>query len=374
MTAPVPPPTPGRFTRRSFVRLTLGGSIGLTLACTAPQSTPTPGLAKPAPTTSLAPTAAVAKRPLDVVKRGNLRGVAFGAAIAKARGYFEEMGIQDEEILFQAGLQMTQAMAAGEIEVAVSSTTAAFFNAIAQGARQPFVFDSQRYERGDTSSMIVLRPDLVDSIRRIADLRGRKNAASTPFKDGGSYFVAHKMFQANGLELEDAEWVQLPFPDMLPALANKSIDAAWIIEPFITLGQQRDLLVPWLALGDFDPGYQSGGIVYSERFIKERTDVARRWGLANVRGLRDYNDFLKGKTRDAIAPILLAHTGLAPELLDKVGWARTDPDGRLNVDSIMEAQALLREWGKISQVVPAEQIVDRQFAEYALQQLGPYRG
>ena len=40
----------------------------------------------------------------------------------------------------------------------------------------------------------------------------------------------------------------------------------------------------------------------------------------------------------------------------------------------MDAQRQLVEWDTLSQAQPVELVVDNQFAEYALQQLGPYRG
>ena len=363
--------------RRDFLGLAAGGMLGLGLSCTSPA--PSPAAQPPAgPTRAGSPSPGVAapavSRPLDVVKRGNLRGIAFGAAVAKARGYFEEVGIQDDEIIFGSGAEQTQAIAAGQIEVANSSNTAAFFNAVARGLKQAFVFDTWHLERGDKSYMVVLRPDLVGAIKDISDLRGRMNAISTPLRDGGATFQAKKMLETHGLTFDDATWERFGFPDMLTALGNQAVDAAWMIEPFITLGRQRNLLVPWLSLGDYDPGAQIAGVVYSERFMTERTDVARRWGVAHVRGQRDYNDFLKGKNRDVIGPILAAHTGLAPEVVEQVGWTPGHPDGRLNVDSLMDAQRQLLEWGTIQQVLPVDQVVNHQFVDYAVQQLGPYQG
>jgi NitT/TauT family transport system substrate-binding protein len=363
-----------RQTRRGFVRLALGGAVGLAAGC-APTAAPAP--TKPAASAtapaSPAPSAppATSGRPLDVVQRGNLRGITFAAAIAKARSYFEAEGIDDQETIFGSGAEQTQAMAAGQIEVAASSNTAAFFNAIARGLRQPFVLDNWHLEPDDHSYMVVIRPDLVDTIKQIADLKGRPNATSTPLRDGGSNFQAELMLRASGVGFDEVPWERLSFPDMLTAFANKSIDAAWMIEPFITLGKQRDLLAPWLSLGTYDPGAQIAGLVFSETFTKDRTDVARRWSVAYVRGLRDYDDFRNGKNREVIAPILAAHTGLAPEVIDQVGWAPLRPDGRLNVDSLMQQQRQLLDWGTIQQVLPAEQIVDHQFVEYAVQRLGP---
>jgi NitT/TauT family transport system substrate-binding protein len=146
-----------------------------------------------------------------------------------------------------------------------------------------------------------------------------------------------------------------------------------MIEPFITLGKNRGLLVPWQSLGDYDPGFQIAGIVYAERFIREQNDLGKRWGVAYVRGLRDYNDFLQGQKREIIAPILAEFTGLAPELIEQLGWPPLHPDGRLDLDSLLAAQRQLLDWGTINQLLPVDQIADHQFVEYAVQQLGPYR-
>ena len=72
----------------------------------------------------------------------------------------------------------------------------------------------------------------------------------------------------------------------------------------------------------------------------------------------------------------LPHTSRAQlsQAIEQVAWGPVHPNGRLNVESILDAQRQLVEWGTLSQSVPVDQLVDPQFADYALQQLGPYRG
>ncbi len=363
-----------RPTRRAFVRLAAASAAGLALGCQA--AGPSPSVPPLAPTGGAgASTPTSRRRALDVVRRGTLRGISFGAVIARERGYFAEVGIDDQEMVFGSGTEMTQALAAGQIEVGATSNNSAFFNALARGLCQPFVLDIWHLERGDRSWMVVVRPDLVDQIRQVADLRGRVHAIASPVRDGGSSFLAKKLFDAHGLLLDDVRWERLAYTDMLPALGNRAVEVGWMIEPFITLGKLRGLLVPWIALGDYAPGYQGAGIVFSESFIKERNDVAKRWAVAYVRGLRDQHEFaIRGKDHDVVAPILAAYTGLPLEVVDQVSWGPVDPDGRLNVESILESQRQLVEWGTIGQTLPAEQLVDPQFWEYAVQQLGPYQG
>src|SRR5581483_12183899 len=121
------------------------------------------------------------------------------AVIARERGYFADMSIDDQETVFGSGAEMTQALAAGQIEVGATSNTGAFFNALARGVRQPFVLDIWHLERGDRSLMIAQRPDLVDGIKQVPDLRGRSNAIASPVRDGGASFIAKKLFDSHGM-------------------------------------------------------------------------------------------------------------------------------------------------------------------------------
>jgi ABC-type nitrate/sulfonate/bicarbonate transport system substrate-binding protein len=379
MSKPEPRGTSKSHTRREFVRLAAGGTVGVALACApaTPSSAPAPKPAAPAAPPAPAATASGAPtvpRQPDVVRRGTLRGISFGAVIARERGYFAELGVDDQETVFASGVEMIQAGAAGQIDVGATSNTVTFFNAVARGLRQPFVLDIWHLERADRSMMIALRPDLVDQIKQVPDLRGRTNAIVVPVRDGGASFIAKKLFDGNGMTLDDVQWERLGYPDMLVAMGNRAVEVGWVLEPFLTLGKQRGVLVPWLSLGDYDPGHQLAGIVFAESFIKDRNEVAKRWSVGYVRGLRDQHEFAaRGKDRDIIAPILGAHTGLTVDVVGEVGWGLVSPDGRLNVESVLDAQRQLIEWGTIPQLLPADQLVDPQFYEYAVQQLGPYR-
>jgi NitT/TauT family transport system substrate-binding protein len=121
-------------------------------------------------------------------------------------------------------------------------------------------------------------------------------------------------------------------------------------------------------------GQQTAALVYSERFIAERPDVARRWMVANLRGIRDLADWTRrGQPLDEIAAILARNTRLPPELVTKVNWLPLNPDGYLNTEAIEADQRQLLEWGAIRELIPIEVLVDHQFVDYAVAQLGRYR-
>ena len=79
---------------------------------------------------------------------------------------------------------------------------------------------------------------------------------------GGASFIAKKLFDGHGMSIDDVQWERLAYPDMLVAMGNRAVEVGWVLEPFLTLGKQRGVLVPWLSLGEYDPGHQLAGIIY----------------------------------------------------------------------------------------------------------------
>jgi NitT/TauT family transport system substrate-binding protein len=316
-------------------------------------------------------------RPLDVVRQGDLTSIVPGAAIARARGYFRELGIESQHEVFASGAEQTPLLASGQLDVGTSSSQAALYNAVARGVQQRWVVDNGHLERGVPSALIALRQDVLppDGSLPLAAIQGRTLAAPTPMKQGGQSFAVAKMLATAGLTIDDVDWQVLPFASMAEVLTNRAVDGALIIEPFFTLASQRVPLVPWQNLADYYPGQQSGGLVFGESLVTERPDVARRWLLGLLRGIRELNDWLRqGQPADATAAILADYTRLPVDVVTRVRWIPVNPDGYLNLDSIEADQRQLLAWGAIQQLVPLDALVDHQFCDYAVAQLGPYRG
>ena len=54
-----------------------------------------------------------------------------------------------------------------------------------------------------------------------------------------------RALQPSGLTTQDVEFKLMPYPDMLVAMANRSIEGAMELEPFIAQGAARGVLVRW---------------------------------------------------------------------------------------------------------------------------------
>jgi NitT/TauT family transport system substrate-binding protein len=109
--------------------------------------------------------------------------------------------------------------------------------------------------------------------------------------------------------------------------------------------------------------------------VDGRNDVARRFAKAYVRGLRDYDQArTKGKDREEIIAIMQKHVQfLERSMYDVIPWSSSNPDGRVDVEPIAAAQDWFVERGYVQTKVDLAKVIDNQFADYAVAQLGPYR-
>jgi NitT/TauT family transport system substrate-binding protein len=373
---------PVTLSRRALLRAAAAAAAGAA-ACAAPPATapakPAGGAASPpgaAPTASAPPTAPAVAREPDVVHQGNV-GTAFSTTIARERGYFKDVGIDLQDEPYSTGAQMTPLLAAGQLDVGTTSMQSAFFNAVNRGIEQRMVVDKGHQQKGTPTSVLAVRADLVPAggTLPLAEIKGRSIAVTTDPKAGGQGFLLTRMLATAGLTMDDVDWKLIPYRDMPDLMANRQVDGAVLVEPFYTLSAQRAPLVMWQSLSDYYDGQQTAAYVFGEQFHRGRRDVAQRWMVANLRGVRDYVDWQRrGQPPDAIAEILAQSTGLAVDVVTRVNWEHMNPDGYLNVPGIEADQRQLLEWGAIERLVPMSQVVDHQFVDYALAQLGKYAG
>jgi NitT/TauT family transport system substrate-binding protein len=346
-------------------------STGAAPSAAAPAREPAAAPAAPA---AAAPTAAPA---LVQVKMAAVPGSLShaGRYVAMARGYFREEGIDFEEAAFDTSAKMLPALAAGQVDMAVGGMSAGLFNAIAQGIPVRIVLDSTSAPPGDSAGGILARKDLVDGgqVREVRDLRGLR-AAITSKGQSTEMVLAAALTQA-GLSLADLEVNELAYPDMNLALANRNVDVAVTFEPFAAQAVSQGFAARFKDWGDILPNDHMAMVMYSAAFAETQSDAARRYAKAYVRGIRDYVAARnQGRDRDAIVGILMEYSPLKNrEIFDQMTWVPLDPDGRVNAAAVAYAQDWFADQGYVRTKVDMAQVVDNQFADYALAQLGPYR-
>jgi NitT/TauT family transport system substrate-binding protein len=318
-----------------------------------------------------------ADAPLDpqvTVTSGLVGSVAeAGQLIAFERGYFREQGLNVEFVSFDNTARMTPSLATGQLDIGAGGVSAGLFNAIARGVPIKIVGPQAQHDPGASGVFFMVRTELIESgaFGDYPDLRGRKVAI--PGRGTAPDFAVGLALARAGLAPSDCERVELSFPDMVPALANGAVDVAVQAEPAAAQAVNRGAAVKWRELADIHPGIQFTVVLYSPQFVAH-PEAARRWIIAYLKGVRDYNDaFRHDRGRAEVVEILIRHTPMNdPVLYEQMGYPSIDPNGRVGQASLAEQLDWYVEQGLVTQVIDLEQAIDLSFADFALERLGPY--
>jgi NitT/TauT family transport system substrate-binding protein len=377
----------------------LGLSLLLTAACAAPAAAPKPGAQAPSPGSgssagspaaskgatrdapsvaggaAAAPTAPPAPA---TVKAGLMLSASdTGFYVGIEQGYFAEQGITVEVTPMQAAATMLAPLAAGQIELGGTTLTPGFMNAIARDVRIWAVADKGSTPPGFGYQGLIIRREPWDNgtIRSAADLRGRK--VSVPSRGSGAQASLDKALRREGLTSDDVDITPLTFPDMEAGFAGGAIDGAIVIEPFLSSIVDHGVGHLYARNDEYYPNQQVAVVLYSNQFAREQADVARRFMVGYLKGVRDFNDaWVKGNAakRDAVIGALVKHTPIKDRAVyERVAMPGLDPNGAINRESLAADQEFFLSTGDQQQRVELTQLVDPQFAEYAVQVLGRYQ-
>jgi ABC-type nitrate/sulfonate/bicarbonate transport system substrate-binding protein len=197
--------------------------------------TPPQGAAPPAagPTQGAPPPLS----PPVAIKVGSQGTVAErGIFIALERGYFAEEGLDVD--LIPVRTDQIPLLVTGEIDFSNGGSDPSVFNAVQRGVGVKIVAYNIVIGEHDSSSAFVVRKDLVDGgqYREPSDLKGR--TVGVPPASATPMIFLERWLAKGGLALPDVSTVNLPFADLVPALGNRGVDAAFLAEPFITISER----------------------------------------------------------------------------------------------------------------------------------------
>ncbi|HEX6510849.1 MAG TPA: ABC transporter substrate-binding protein [Chloroflexota bacterium] len=262
------------------------------------------------------------------------------------------------------------AVASGKLDMGISSISAAFLNAFARGTDIKVIASGGQEAPGHAAFLPVLvRTDLYDSgqIKAPAQLKGHKVALNG--KATGIEFDLYEVLKPVGLKVGDTDIVTMPWPDMLPAFANKSIDAGLVSQPLATQAVEKGLAR--ILADDYAPGQQNAVMVANNAFLKQHADAASAFLAVYVQMIRRLNDG-KVKDDDAALASIQKWTKTEPDVVKKAPNPYWPPDGRVNVKSVAEQQTyfLDNKEAEYTQPIDIQSVVDESYLDQALKQIG----
>ena len=299
--------------------------------------------------------------------------------VADANGYFKDEGLSVQLVTFDSASQMIAPLGTGSLDAGGGAISVGLYHAGERGVEIKVVADKAHYAPGYGFTSLLVRKDLVDSgaFKSFSDLKDRKIALAGVGTTDQS--AVNEALKRGGLKWGGAETVSLGFPQHLPALKNGAIDASITVEPARTFILKAGVAVNFADISSFYPNQQAAALLYGAPFIKNKTEAARKFMRAYLRGARFYNDALSGghldgPTASAVIDVLVKYSLLKDAALYHVITPNAvDPDGTLNVDSMQKDWQFFKDTGQIDGRVTVADIADTSFAAAAAASLGPYQ-
>ena len=260
--------------------------------------------------------------------------VAFGIQ----KGFFEKQKLQIDLQPTQGGAATIPALVSGDIQVGGSNVVSLLLasskdlpiQAIAGGT------SAQAAGEKDFGALLAAKGK---GISRPEDLEGKTVAVNT--LNNIAEVVVKAALEKQGVDPESLKLSEVPFPEMEPALAKGSVDAAFSIEPFVTQSTQKGDEVLGYSYVDTESDMQVGAYAVTNQFAESDPDAVKAFQAA----VKETADYVAGN-EDEFRTFLSENAKMPPALAKKIvlpTWT-----GEVDADSVANTAQLMQKYGVVS--------------------------
>jgi NitT/TauT family transport system substrate-binding protein len=219
----------------------------------------------------------------EVVRLGNLKFAHYGA-VSYIKEIAPKCGIKVDEKVFAKGLDVMQAIIAGELDVGTTASEAAI-SGRAGGAP---IYVVAGFAKG--GARLVARPGL--NIKTVADLKGKKVGVT---RGGIQEVLMMAELQKVGLTADsapgkDVQLIYLAYADLNQALLGKNIDAMMQSEPQSSQAINKGFGVEVIKPYDTPIGEPVRTMVMTEKFYTTKRPLAEKFMRCFVQSTRTFLD------------------------------------------------------------------------------------
>lgn len=265
--------------------------------------------------------------------------------LAEQRGYFREHGLSVQVTEFQSGPEALTAVKGGSLDVTLINYVS-FIEAVDKGQVDGRVI-AEAYQGTEDSLVVMVKPD--SPIREPKDLAGRKVAIQAP-----NNIIELLLREALKLANQDPGsplYMATKFPDMPAALESGAIDAAVMVEPYLSKARQdfaaeARIKIVTGATADFP---LSGYVALTDFTTKNPAQVA-----AFQRAMSKANQAVE-TDRAALADVLPDLTGVPRDAVSSLSLGTYPPS--LSADRVQRVIDLMRNHGRITGDITAGAII-----------------
>ncbi len=293
------------------------------------------------------PTPARAADPLPVVRVSIVPIYAVSPHFAAlAQGYFEPEGIAVTTVTVQGGSIGIPGLMGGSFDVLYS-------NAITNMTALERGIDIRIFADGapiptqppDPGAVIIRKGE---PIRTGKDLEGKVIAINARFDI--QWLVMQGWVKKTGGDLSKITYREVPLPSMLDALRAKQVDAALVLDPFMTIGLEDPAFerAAW-ALSTAMGGLPSSSWIVSGQTADTKPELVRAYARGFAKGVAWINANLGKKP---FFDLVAGYTKTDPKLMEKM-FVAGQPTS-IDVNGYKRLIELMKEYDLLKTTVPVE--------------------
>lgn len=223
---------------------------------------------------------------------------------ADEAGYFAEEGISIELTAMAGGSEIIPALQSDSVQFGISDAMG-LINARSQGIEVEYAtFNAGQTSDSPIHSVVVAD----DSITTGSDLNGLTVATNSTFNT--DWIMMRKWLVQGGADLDSINFVEMSFPDQLAALRAGTIDAAGMLEPYVTSATNEDLLVIGNYFTDVESPVSLSGVLVMSDYAAENPELVTGFVRAIERAVDDFNE-----NPDLAREVIAANTEIDPALV-----------------------------------------------------------
>jgi NitT/TauT family transport system substrate-binding protein len=255
------------------------------------------------------------------------------------KGFFEEQQLTIKPQLAEGGAAITPAVLSGDFQIGFSNTISLL---IAASEDLPVQIISQGVLGGKTekeawADLLVLKDG---PIKQPKDLEGKTIAVNT--LENICEVTIKASLEKDGVAVDTLKFTEVPFPDMNAALEAGRVDAACVVEPFVSQGKAGAArgIAPFYVRTA--PDLTVATYFTSTQYAEENPEVVDRFVEAMSKSLTYAQSH-----PDEVRQVLLDYTEIPPEAAEQIKlpvW-RTD----LNEPTIEKLSELSEKYGLIEE-------------------------
>jgi NitT/TauT family transport system substrate-binding protein len=257
--------------------------------------------------------------------------------VGMKRGFFKQENLTIQPQLAEGGATITAQTVSGDLQVGFSNVTSL---AIASSKKLPvqIVASGVQGAKDDSGAWDAVLSKKGSPIKDLKALEG-KTVSVNNLNNVGPLTINNAMEKA-GADYKKIKYVEVPFPDANAALDTGRIDAAFVVEPFVSQGTAQGANEVTHSFEETAPNYAVATYFVTKEYAAKNKDVLDRF----VRAINKSLDYAQTHP-DEVRQIVPTYTKIPKDVAAKMKLPQWSSD--LNQPSIQQTVDLAQKYGFI---------------------------